>query len=182
MLIICYFSKVLHFREFTLNFLLYTKPNSIFLLLDNFFVMNKILLFLIFLVGSPYLQAQITFISPFTGNQGGSPLFGEIVPSGGDIFLDWSCYGAGLTDVVGQGSDCRVIVRGMTADSDAESVIASNVVCIADGIYLSDSGNDDVFFANLNVCVLPPGRYSIEIQCDELGGDFDNFRMLTPGP
>lgn len=121
------------------------------------------------------INAQITFISPFTGDQGGAtPLFGQYVPSGGsDMFVNFECFGSG-TSGAGQGSSARVIIRGMNASADGKSVIASDNVCIVNGIYNGENGNNDVYFVNLNICNLPNGRYSIEVQCDVAGGDFDN--------
>lgn len=141
--------------------------------------MRKLKLFILLFFGFYIaVSAQpVTYIGEggnpsFVGNQGGSnDLFGFHVPEGGNMFLDWEAYNA---DGSVQTTICRVIVRGMTATSDPESRVASSVVCTVDGTYNGASGNNDSYNANLNVCNLPPGRYSVEIQCDELGGDYDN--------
>ncbi len=140
-------------------------------------------LFLVLFTFSAAFGQQVTFIgdvnnASFTGNQGGgTPLFNQYVPSGtSNMFIDWEVFNGGFNGD-GQTTDCRIIIRGMTASSDGQSVVASDVVCTVSGAdinYNSDAGNNDDYFANLNVCNLPDGRYSIEIQCDELGGDFDN--------
>ena len=129
-------------------------------------------------------HSQVTYLSPFTGNQGGgTPLFAQCVPDGNsDMFLDWEVFvdaaqcGSGTTGG-GQGSDCRVIVRGMQANADPNSIIASAPDCIIDGIYNGENGNNDRYFVNLNACMpqLGDGRYSVEIQCDCQGGDYNNY-------
>lgn len=128
------------------------------------------------------LPAQVNFISQFTGNDGaGNGLFGNCFPDGSsNMFVDWEvfvdpalCGGTGSAGA-GKGSDCKVVIRAITNTSDPSSLIASNVVCEAPGIYNTENGNNDVYFANLNVCGLATGRYSIEIHCDCLGGDYDN--------
>ncbi|NNF02734.1 MAG: hypothetical protein HKN22_08615, partial [Bacteroidia bacterium] len=125
---------------------------------------------------SLFVNAQIQWISPFTGNQGGAvPLFGECINNGAsNMYIDWEVYGPNTQNFGGQQSQCRVIIRGMDADADPQSLIASDVICIVNGIFLGEVGNNDDYFANLNLCNLPDGRYSIEIQCDDLGGDYDN--------
>lgn len=149
--------------------ILFTKPTTLKL-------MRKLLLFIMALVCHIQIStSQITYIGPFTGNQGGgSPLFDHYVSSGsGDMFIDMECFGSG-TAGAGQGSNCRAIIRGISANADAESLIASDIICIVDGIYNGENGNNDRFFVNLNVCNLADGRYSVEIQCDDFGGDYDN--------
>ncbi len=124
------------------------------------------------------LSAQpVTYIGEaggpsFAGNQGGgTPLFNQHVSLGGDMFIDWEAYNA---DGGTQTTICRAVVRGNTAASDGTSVIASDIVCIADGNFVGKQGNNDDYFVNLNTCNLAAGRYSVEIQCDEFGGDYDN--------
>ncbi len=143
---------------------------------------QKLILSLVaFVLFSFSLEAQVNFISQFTGNQGGgTPLFNQCIASGSsDMFIDWEvfvdgalCGGTG-TDGAMQGSNCKIVIRGMTA-SCTNSAVASDVVCELDGTYNGENGSNDVYFANLNACNLPRGRYSIEIHCDCMGGDYDN--------
>ncbi len=140
---------------------------------------SAIPLIILFLTGFG-LTAQVNFISNFTGDQGGgTPLFNRCMSSGAsDMFVNWEVFvdgtacGGGSAGA-GQGSDCKVVLRGMTSTC-TNSAIASDVVCEVPGIYNGENGNNDVYFANLNVCNLPNGRYSIEIHCDCQGGDYDN--------
>ncbi|MCB9042893.1 MAG: hypothetical protein H6554_03905 [Chitinophagales bacterium] len=108
------------------------------------------------------------------------------------VYVDGTdCSGVGTTGA-GQGSKCRVIVRGMSPNGDPQSLVASEPVCIVNGTYLSDLGgtNDDVYVANLNTCnpQLPNGRYSVEIQCDCVSGDYTTNTAIatwiynTPSP
>ncbi len=155
--------------------------------LKNF---NRTLILLLALVSSSLVtHSQVSYISPFTGNQGGgTALFAQCVPDGNsNMFLDWEvfvsdnlCNGIGSAGA-GQGSSCRVIVRGMNADADPNSVIASAAECIIDGIYNGENGNNDRYFVNLNACnpQLTDGRYSVEIQCDCQGGDYNNYNGFS---
>lgn len=149
----------------------------------NTFIQQAFLVLVMLCLGN-WCHSQVTFLSPFTGNQGGgTPLFAQCVPDGGsDMFLDWEVFvdgaqcGAG-TAGGGQGSSCRVLVRGMNANADPNSVIASAPDCIIDGVYNGENGNNDRYFVNLNACMpqLGDGRYSVEIQCDCQGGDYNNY-------
>ncbi len=126
-------------------------------------------------------SAQVNYISPFTGNDGaGNGLFGNCFADGNsNMFLDWDVFvDAGLCGTGsaggGQGSDCKAVIRGITLAADGSSVIASDVVCEVPGNYNGENGNNDIYFANLNICGLQPGRYSVEIHCDCQAGDYDN--------
>jgi len=147
----------------------------------RFYLLPRLITCIMFFVGMNTSISQVGFIGPMTADQGGGvPLFGHDAPIGGDMFINWevfvngaACGGTGTTGG-GQGSDCRVLVRGMSASTDPTSLVASDVECIVNGIYNGENGNNDVYFVNLNVCNLPSGRYSVEVQCDCLGGDYDN--------
>ncbi len=138
---------------------------------------NVFALFLfVFLGMGSFVSAQIVFIGEPTNGGNGSftGVFNQQVAPGAEPTVGWRVYGAGITDVGGQGSICRVIVRGNTSISDTNTLVASDIVCTVNGVYIGDLGNDDQFSADLSMCGLPPGRYSVEVQCDEMGGDYDN--------
>ncbi len=141
-------------------------------------------LFPIFILMGISLKAQVTYISPFTSSDdGGNGLFANCLPEGVNMYINWNtfvdpaqCGGVGsATNGTAAGSSCKVVVRGTSPSPDGSSVIASDVVCEASGIYdNNDIGSNDAYFANLNICNLSPGRYSVEIHCDCMGGDYDN--------
>lgn len=141
---------------------------------------SKITLIAILLAGFT-LNAQVNFLSNFTGDQGGgTPLFNRCMSSGAnDMFVNWEVFvdgtdcGGTSSSGAGQGSSCKVVLRGMTSTC-SNAAVASDVVCEVPGIYNGENGSNDVYFANLNTCNLPNGRYSIEIHCDCMGGDYDN--------
>jgi len=130
--------------------------------------------------GLTSVSAQVNYISPFTGNDGNDPnnlnnLFANCLPEGSDIYIDWNVFvdaalcGTGSAGA-GQGSDCKVVVRGMTPTADGSSVIASDVVCQVTGTYNGENGNNDIYFANLNVC----GQELVEQKMD-----WKNFQLMA---
>lgn len=138
--------------------------------------------------GLGQLSAQVNYISQFTGDDGaGNGLFANCFADGNsDMFINWDVFAdAGLCGTgsagAGQGSDCKVVIRGLSSAAGGSSVIASDVVCEVPGNYNGENGNNDIYFVNLNACMpqLPAGRYSVEIHCDCMGGDYDN---ATGGP
>ncbi len=126
------------------------------------------------------LQAQqVTFIgAPFSGGGNDDDFTGvnfQTVADGASApTVEWRVYQTNGAPGDGQTTICRVIVRGMEATADPTSLTAAAPTCTVNGAYQDDQGNDDRYSADLSTCALADGRYSVEVQCDIAGGDYDN--------